>query len=836
MKRDLSCLSCLAVLTVLTAVPAAASDTLPTKRFPSYAVAPYDWPVSTPEEQGLPSELFENAFSRAEELPTLYSVLVARNGHLVAERYFSGQNPNRANYIASTTKSFTSALVGIALAEGYLDSLDQRMLDFFPQYVTADLDPRKRDITIRHLLQMRAGYGNDGGEPWERSPDWIGSAIALPLTGDPGTKWDYSTGSSNILAAILTEATGMSAEDFARIHLFGPLGIDLAYWEQDPQGYNIGGYRMYLAPRDMARFGHLYLQNGAVDGLRILPASWTRASVRSFGPTTASHHWRSITDSGYGFQWWTGRLAGLEVYHAVGHGGQEILNVPELAMTIVTTSDAYFPGEVAWPNHQDIIDFIASEIVAPAKRAIRPPLESQSRGAVELVPCPVPGTDEEMLCGSFDVNENRRAQSGRVLTLRLAVLPARMPSPRPDPIFVVWGGPGGGGSATALADALESSWLRAERDVVLVDQRGTGGSNALDCELPGSPEDAQGYLVRWFDDADALRRCKRQLAEVANLRMYTTPNAMDDLDDVRAAMGYGRINLIAGMRGTRSALVYLRRHRESVRRVILEGAAPLAHTYPLYSAEAAQRSLDRVFGQCARDAACAAAYPDLEQELETVLERLEQAPVTVTVNHPDTSARVEVELSRQAFAETLLYVLLDTEDTRWVPYVVHLMFEGDYVPVAQAAVEVGRGFRQAFEVGAMLSTICAEDVPRIRPAAIPRLTEGTFLGDDMVRRVLALCEIWPTAPLGETYWDEVTADAPVLIWSGTLDPVQAPKWGNRAAHYLPQGLHLVVPAANDIEGECYDAVNQRFLNRASVAGLNTRCTRGMRLPPFEVRD
>ncbi len=177
-----------------------------------------------------------------------------------------------------------------------------------------------------------------------------------------------------------------------------------------------------------------------------------------------------------------------------------------------------------------------------------------------------------MLCGSFDVYENRRTGRGRKISLHLAVLPALTESPRPDPVFWIAGGPGG--AATAAAPRFASHWMRERRDVVLVDQRGTGGSNPLQCALPGSSDDVQGYLTGSFSDVALLRRCKRELREIANLRMYTTDNTVDDLDEVRAAMGYEQINLLAGSWGTRTALVYLRRHGGSVRRAIFNGAVP----------------------------------------------------------------------------------------------------------------------------------------------------------------------------------------------------------------------------------------------------------------------
>lgn len=460
--------------------------------------------------------------------------------------------------------------------------------------------------------------------------------------------------------------------------------------------------------------------------------------------------------------------------------------------------------------------------------------ELQYRGSVELRPCPIPDADGEMLCGSFAVYENRGAHRGRTIALNLAVLPALRPNPRPDPIFWIAGGPGG--SATAGTARFATHWMREQRDVVLVDQRGTGGSNPLQCALPGGPDDAQGYLAGSFADVGLLRRCKRQLAAVANLRMYTTDFTVDDLDDVRAAMGYERINILAGSWGTRTALLYLRRHSEHVRRAIFNGAVPLALTYPLYHAQGAQRALDLAFARCAAEAECAAAFQDLQQEFEAVLDRLDQGPVEVRIAHPDTGAPVAVELDRAAFGEAMRYLLVANGDLVWMPLYVHLAYAGDFAPITQFAVEVNRFYKDRLMTGLLLSIVCTEDVPRIDPARIPALTEGTFFGDTRVRQTLAVCQMWPTRRLPAAYGRPVVSNVPVLIWSGAFDPSLPPKWGSYAARTLPRSIHLVVPGAHGVSGPCFEAVNQRFLNQASLSGLNTACTEAIEPPPFELPE
>lgn len=454
------------------------------------------------------------------------------------------------------------------------------------------------------------------------------------------------------------------------------------------------------------------------------------------------------------------------------------------------------------------------------------------RGAIELQPCPVPGTDQQMLCGSVEVFENRQDQAGRRITLNVAVLPARSTNPRPDPILYLAGGPGG--SATARAAAFSTSWMRDERDIVMIDQRGTGGSNPLRCELHGGPTDTQGYLLNGFDDPNLLGTCLRRLETFADPSLYTTPIAVDDIDEARLALGYGQVDLLGLSWGSRSALVYLRRHPESVRRAVLSGVVPLALIYPLYHAADSQHSLDLVLDECAHDAACGAAFPYLASELGEVFQRLEQAPVSVTVRNPDTDQPATVELDRDAFAEWVRWTLASRSGTRWLPQLIHWAHEGRFEEIVQDLVETTQFYNQRLAFGELMSVVCSADVSRIDPAQIPGLTQGTFMGDVRVREVMAACAVWDRAEMPPGYGDPVESDVPTLLWSGTLDPEAPPRWGVEAATHLAHRLHLVVPDSHGVQGPCIDAVTRDFFDSPSPLDIDTSCTRAIRLPPFQI--
>jgi len=345
---------------------------------PVNPVRAFGWSESTPEDQGLDSGILAEAVSEARRLPYLYSLLVIRNGHLVSEDYFNGMSRWSANDNYSVTKSFTSALVGIALDRGFLESLDQKMLDFFPEYVTPGMDPRKHDITIRHLLMMRAGFDWDDVEAsfaqLHASPDFIRYILDMPLSDAPGTVFNYCTPESDLLSAILTRATGMSTREFAERYLFDPLGIQIVDWWRDPQGFYFGGREMFFTPRNMARLGQLYLQGGFIDGRKVVSSDWVEESLQ-YG--ARFYPWGPVTDHGYGYQWWLGAIGGYRLFFAVGIGGQYILVFPEIDMIVVTTANMW-SWEFQAEQLREII-WLVAEHVLPAVS----PVESYGRSSVD---------------------------------------------------------------------------------------------------------------------------------------------------------------------------------------------------------------------------------------------------------------------------------------------------------------------------------------------------------------------------------------------------------------------------------------------------------------------
>ena len=317
---------------------------------------------------------FDNALRSAQTLPRLHSMLVSQEDTLVLEEYFNGRRASDAANVKSVSKSIMSALVGIAIAEGHIDSVDQRIGDF-PALVGEQVDPLKHDITVGNLLSMQAGlettsFYNYGA--WVLSDDWVRFALQQPLIAEPGTRLLYSTGNTHLLSAIITDATGESTWKFARDALARPLGFDLPAWPRDPNGIYFGGNNMELTPRQMLAFGKLYLNGGEVDGQQLIPADWIDSSLQ--------RRVESSREAGryYGYGWWIKRMAGFEAPYAWGYGGQFIMLVPELNLVVVTTSSSE-PGAGRRKHIRTLYDLIEAQIIRRAAGVlIRPPLAPQS--------------------------------------------------------------------------------------------------------------------------------------------------------------------------------------------------------------------------------------------------------------------------------------------------------------------------------------------------------------------------------------------------------------------------------------------------------------------------
>lgn len=311
------------------------------------------WQLGRPEDHGMDPAVLE-ALHSALPGTGIHSAVTVKDGVIIDEYYEEGYDENSLFEIHSASKSFTSALIGIAIEEGYIGGVDDPVSDYLPQILEQE-DERKHAITLRHLLTHTSGlewYEWGGGysnwSEFRSAENWVEYILGRQLVYQPGTVFSYSTGNTHLLSAVLQAATGMTQEEYCRTRLFDPMGVsEQAYWRTDPQGIADGGNGLFISSRDAARLGQLFLENGAWKGEQLVPAAWVEES------TTAQNNGAGDGSGSYGYQWWTRSFttggygtyvtpypsASYQVYYALGHAGQFILVVPQLKLVTVFTSD-----------------------------------------------------------------------------------------------------------------------------------------------------------------------------------------------------------------------------------------------------------------------------------------------------------------------------------------------------------------------------------------------------------------------------------------------------------------------------------------------------------------
>jgi len=316
------------------------------------------WEGGSPQQHGMKDELLSLAHETIRrDLPDVYSLLVVRKGMIVFERYYQGFDATSLFDIRSATKSFISTLIGIAIKEKHIPNLDQKVLSYFPEYESANKDPRKSAISIRDLLMMKSGLAWDEELDFvllDETQDWLPSILNVPMATDPGAVFDYNSGVSHILSAMIHQATGMTTLDFAQQRLFSPLGIVNHHWESDPTGITLGYAGLSLTARDLAKLGLLYARQGMWEGERILTTEYVRDS------TTAWSSGGFPEEAEYGYHWWVLPSGPHSAYFAAGYGGQYLWVVPDLDLIVVTTANSQLPPSLVQDHNFLITDFVVA--------------------------------------------------------------------------------------------------------------------------------------------------------------------------------------------------------------------------------------------------------------------------------------------------------------------------------------------------------------------------------------------------------------------------------------------------------------------------------------------
>ncbi len=496
---------------------------------------------------------------------------------------------------------------------------------------------------------------------------------------------------------------------------------------------------------------------------------------------------------------------------------------------------------------------LAAVVVSASSRAAMPALgqaqrdPSPSTAATPSVPAtPAPALHTRAcvmgrrklpsLCGSLRVFEDRAARSGRTIDVAFVVLKAKRPTHHA--IFFNPGGPGAPAIPLAgyAADGMFEPYMAKlldRYDVVFVDNRGMGQSRALNCDI-WTPAHRAAYFMQLWPTAQ-LRACRAQLARDANLSLYATDYAVDDIDDIRAALGYPRIALSGGSGGTLLYLDYARRHPSHAESLLLQGVAPEHFLLvPLEDAQGSQMAMDHLVAACAADAKCSRAFPNLGPHFAALVRRFDRGPVAVRFRDQKTKAASTLMLSKEVFADRLRQALYSTDGSRFVPFVIDRAYHDDYGPLATLVDFVTRSLGDEVTPGANLSITCAEDIPFIAERDIVRTSSGSFQGDTRVRAQQRACRIWNVRPVSPAFQQPVRSSAPALLVSGADDPATPPQYARDELPYLSNAKWMLVAnASHDTELPCVMRLAAKFIRAASVTGLDTRgCSTANRRPPF----
>jgi pimeloyl-ACP methyl ester carboxylesterase len=450
---------------------------------------------------------------------------------------------------------------------------------------------------------------------------------------------------------------------------------------------------------------------------------------------------------------------------------------------------------------------------------------------LQTKPCTIGDSRATAICGTLTVYEDRAAKAGRSLLIHFIVIKAKHSTNRA--IAFNPGGPGASAieAAPDFADG-DFGMLRDRHDILLVDNRGTGESAPQQCDFAPQAHPELYFMQLWPDSL--VKACRDRLAAHANLSLYSTSVAADDLDDVRAALGYEKLALFGGSYGTRFYLDYARRHPDHVESMVLDGVAP-PHFFvlPLPMAAGAQASIDALIAACRADATCAKHFPSFSAHFSALARRFDDGAVLVPVPGPATRGR-RVRLSKEVFAEAVRHAMY-SDNAAQLPVIVERAYHGDYAALAALVDQMTRDFASSQAAGLNLSVTCAEDIPFIAEADVVRTSSNSFEGDARVRAQQRACREWNVAPVAAAFVEPVQASLPILMVSGSDDPATPPSYAKQALAFLPNARILLVKGASHQSDfpPCVYRTMANFFRAQSASGLDlVHCPASYRRTPF----
>ncbi|MEM7354782.1 MAG: alpha/beta hydrolase, partial [Acidobacteriota bacterium] len=457
--------------------------------------------------------------------------------------------------------------------------------------------------------------------------------------------------------------------------------------------------------------------------------------------------------------------------------------------------------------------------------ALALPVAALERGEVTLEPCRLDasGTPRrvEAFCARTEVPEDHAAPDGRKIELRFAVLPAVRRDPQPDPLLLLAGGPGQASTEAFLGTVRTLERVRRERDLVMIDQRGTGRLSLLRCD--------EGSESSFDVDADALedlmQACLEQVEDVTDPKAYTTTASVLDMDLIRQRLGYETVNLYGISYGSRLAQAYARQFPEHVRAIVVDGIAPLDLNLAVSFGDDTQRALDALFARCEADETCRETLPDLASRLNEFLAGLEEQPQAMSVSHPRTGEPVDFEFTREFAGQALRLLLYSPETAALIPVLVDRAAAGHVSRLAAQWMMVAESLGSSINTPMSLSVNCAEDAAFYDPAALDAAATAGFLRDDVPRHLQRACRVWPHKEVPAEEKLPLTSDLPTLILSGENDPVTPPYLGEQLLATMSNARHLVVPGMGHgvLERGCMPKLVTEFLAEPDPAGLDATC-------------
>jgi pimeloyl-ACP methyl ester carboxylesterase len=448
---------------------------------------------------------------------------------------------------------------------------------------------------------------------------------------------------------------------------------------------------------------------------------------------------------------------------------------------------------------------------------------------IELSSCNIEGIERAARCGALDVPENPQKPDGRHLKINVVIIPASNGNALPDPIVPLMGGPGEDAISAAAIFAEQFATLLKDRDLLLIDQRGTGRSNALRCELYSSKD--PGISLRDLFPVEAVNRCLQELKSHADLSQYSYTNFANDIEQIRNALGYQSLNLIAGSYGTRAAQVFIRTYPKSVRTAYLGSVVPIDVPTPLTMAKTSQQAFEDTFSACEKDANCKSAFPNLRDEFHEIVDRLESGSVGIKIQLSD--APVTIHRGRVIeFFRSLVYRPSSAAD---LPLLIHHAFLGNWKPIATGIVSQAQSLDSGLSIGLFFSITCNEDIAFIKENEVRAQTQGTVLGDYRLRQQQAACKDLPKVSLSTEYRKPVKTAVETLFVSGDNDGATPLWFTEHTAPGFSNKAEIVARGQGHTEwSDCISRLCEKFVLTGLARSVAGSTCEPIPRPPFRI--